>query len=593
METVYKGSWSYIGTLSNNDVGLKDYKGDKSYSSEWEYIKKSVKDEVKGMSDEIPKWAVAVVEGKSVNDIRRATYSSRRLGYKLVEIRIDSLRPTSTPESKARMGVFVMQIADLLKDFSIATIRRGRDGGYLDDKKMDENSRLDLMEQVASKGFLWLDIEADTETSRLNEVIKIARENGSGIMMSHVLTMGHDKYKGDENRDSLADVHKIIAPVKNIWSLENSIKYLRSARKTLQGKPVLFQFIGPHSELFNTITPIFGNSLTFTGLENNKPEGEDSQRYLSNEDSLSIWRHLGINGPGKGEGWSVEGIPINEQTTYGLILGSQINESLETVALNVALGNKEMNTLCIPMKCGYEDIERWLSFLRTFNTVGAWVNKPLKGSVARNMDKLEGVASLIGSINTIVSRGGSLIGYDTIGAGIADVVERSISKKNARVGVLGTGSIGRSAAFEIHKRGYKTFISGNNQSITKQVVKKLGGGMGAISSNNINRMKGKVDVLVNTTPEGKNVGKKVDEQAIGVAEIARTLEPMVGIDVVYSPPGTPFLSSVESRGGETVKGTDVMIYQVARTFQLWTGTWPEIKGLRRAVEDSAPHIIRS
>ena len=51
--------------------------------------------------------------------------------------------------------------------------------------------------------------------------------------------------------------------------------------------------------------------------------------------------------------------------------------------------------------------------LRKEDVIGANVTIPYKEVVVSMLDELDSVASRIGSVNTIVNRGGRLVGYNT------------------------------------------------------------------------------------------------------------------------------------------------------------------------------------
>jgi shikimate 5-dehydrogenase len=136
--------------------------------------------------------------------------------------------------------------------------------------------------------------------------------------------------------------------------------------------------------------------------------------------------------------------------------------------------------------------------------------------------------------------------------------------------------------------GYKTFICGSNLERTTKVSRSIGSGIGTIPLQSVTRMKGKVSVLVNATPgslakiEGRN------ETKLSVSEIARFLEPSVGIDLVHSSSWTSFLSSVESRGGDPVSGFEMLVAEVIEAHRLWTGKEPDMESLKRCAIEAYP-----
>ncbi|MBS7638242.1 shikimate dehydrogenase, partial [Candidatus Bathyarchaeota archaeon] len=57
-------------------------------------------------------------------------------------------------------------------------------------------------------------------------------------------------------------------------------------------------------------------------------------------------------------------------------------------------------------------------------------------------------------------------------------------------------------------------------------------------------------------------------------------------DVIYNPPKTKLLKEAEAIGARTLNGLDMLIYQGAEAFRLWTGREAPIPVMRRAVEEA-------
>jgi shikimate dehydrogenase len=85
-------------------------------------------------------------------------------------------------------------------------------------------------------------------------------------------------------------------------------------------------------------------------------------------------------------------------------------------------------------------------------------------------------------------------------------------------------------------------------------------------------------VVVNATPIGMYPDTGVTPL---VAEEMR--RGMIILDLVYNPPRTRLLEEAEKAGAVPISGLDVLVYQGAEAFRLWTNMDPPIEVMRRAV----------
>jgi shikimate dehydrogenase len=61
---------------------------------------------------------------------------------------------------------------------------------------------------------------------------------------------------------------------------------------------------------------------------------------------------------------------------------------------------------------------------------------------------------------------------------------------------------------------------------------------------------------------------------------------MVVMDIVYNPLETKLLERAERRGCLTISGLEMLIYQGAEQFRLWTGLTPPLAAMTRAVKEA-------
>lgn len=162
------------------------------------------------------------------------------------------------------------------------------------------------------------------------------------------------------------------------------------------------------------------------------------------------------------------------------------------------------------------------------------VTIPFKEKIIGYLDGLSYAAKEIGAVNTVVSRGGKMWGYNTDIDGFAFMMEADgVSVKDKKVLVLGSGGASKAVIYYLKKAGAKT-----------TVVSRSG-------ENNYNNLYKNYDseIIINTTPVGMypNLG----ERLIDLNEFKK-LEYVV--DLIYNPLMTDLMfqakkNKIKYRGG--------------------------------------------
>ena len=88
-------------------------------------------------------------------------------------------------------------------------------------------------------------------------------------------------------------------------------------------------------------------------------------------------------------------------------------------------------------------------------------------------------------------------------------------------------------------------------------------------------------IVVNTTPLGMK-GKYADVSPLA-ENIVKTL-PNEGLiyDIVYNPVKTELIKYADKNGKKYIGGLDMLVYQGARAFEIWTGKAPDIDKMKIA-----------
>ena len=215
------------------------------------------------------------------------------------------------------------------------------------------------------------------------------------------------------------------------------------------------------------------------------------------------------------------------------LLGRKLGHSYSP-AIHALLGDYEYRL--------YEkEPEELESFLRNSDWDGINVTIPYKQSVIPYLDSLTPIAQELGAVNTIVRRGGKLIGANTDYWGFRSMVARSgISPAEKKCLVLGSGGASQVVQFVLKDLQAQVIVISRN---------------GADNYQNISRH-ADASIIVNTTPVGMY-------PEVGVSPVDLDMFPTLEavLDVVYNPSRTQLLLDAERRGLVTMNGLWMLISQ--------------------------------
>ncbi|HEX8840256.1 MAG TPA: shikimate dehydrogenase [Sphingomicrobium sp.] len=202
------------------------------------------------------------------------------------------------------------------------------------------------------------------------------------------------------------------------------------------------------------------------------------------------------------------------------------------------------------------------------NWRGCNVTIPHKETVLPYLDHVDGRASIVGAVNTIVRTREGLAGYNTdvdgIGAALGDT--RLDGRKAA---VIGAGGGARAALAYLGSRSVSEVgLLARNPDKARHLESIAGGKLVIGSFSNAGPLLNGATAIINASPLGM----------VGYPEMSDDLLAAIAVqsgatrfDMVYSPLQTRFLSAGQ---GPAVDGLTMLIGQAARAFELFFGQSP-------------------
>lgn len=266
------------------------------------------------------------------------------------------------------------------------------------------------------------------------------------------------------------------------------------------------------------------------------------------------------------------------------VIGDPIEHSMSPVMHNAAFDKLGLNYLYVPFRVKQEELGKAIAGMRALNIRGLSVTIPHKVTVIPFLDKLDPLAQRIGAVNTIVNDDGALTGYNTDATGFLQaLLERRIEPKGKKVVILGAGGASRAISFILAERGAHLVIlnrlleldwaeelASRISQVFKQEVKAL-----ELNEKNLTKVLANADILVNATSVGMSPNS--DETPVS-PDLFKP--PLTVFDIVYNPIKTRLLKEAEAVGAETISGVDMLVWQGALAFELWTGVKAPVKLMR-------------
>ena len=231
---------------------------------------------------------------------------------------------------------------------------------------------------------------------------------------------------------------------------------------------------------------------------------------------------------------------ISGSTRLVALLGQPVAESLSPRMHNAAFAARALDWAYVACEVARERLEAAVGGLVALGFAGANVTAPHKEAAAELCDEAEGP-----SVNTLVFRGGRLLGFNTDKAIVAGLEAK-------RVCLIGAGGA------------------------AKALLPALPGEVRLFSRSDAWPPDASdADLIVNATP--------VRDELLVEPRAGQTV-----VDLAYDAGGraTALVAAAREAGCEVIDGLEALVRQGAASFELWTGVPPPVDVMRAAVRSA-------
>src|SRR3989339_1152955 len=462
----------------------------------------------------------------------------------IVELRIDYIK-----------NVDLKRLLEKRTKPVIVTNRPIREGGKFDGS---EEERIALLKLAVRLQADYVDIEHDS-------IQHIRRDTEHRVPTKIIVSYHNFRETPDDLTDiykrlsqSGADIVKIVTHANNIT--DNIRIYLLLQQSQM---PVISFCMGELGIISRILYKRFGSYLTFASLRTGK---ESAPGQISIHELLNTYQARRQD---------------KHSATYGLI-GNPVSHSISPIIHNTLFKEMNFNSVYVPFKV--DNIGEFIKEFRGLDVKGYSVTIPHKESVVKYLDAVDPIAKKIGAVNTIVNRGGQLVGFNTDCEAAIKVLEgvkqvcskgersfvltKDVHLKGKKVTLIGAGGVARAIAFGLKERQAQITIINRNYERAQSLARDVG----CLCKKFDDLQALDTDILINATPVG--MFPKINETPIDKNKLKSN---MIVFDTIYNPIETKLLHDAKTQGCKTINGLSMFIHQAAAQFKLWTGQMPSVE----------------
>lgn len=272
---------------------------------------------------------------------------------------------------------------------------------------------------------------------------------------------------------------------------------------------------------------------------------------------------------------SAPGLAISGSTRVVGVCGRGIGYTLSPAMHNAAFRHCGLDYVYVTFEIAAAAVRQAVDGIRGLGLAGVNVTKPLKTDVLPYLDEVSDEARRIGSVNTIVNRSGRLAGASTDGAGLLRALgEKGIDLRDSRVLILGAGGAARAACDMARSGGAASIaIAARNAARARDTARLGSASVVSLVPGELGPALGNADLVINAIPTDLSL----DGDWFSADQFV--------YDTRYDQEETALIRCARSRGAGASNGIDMLLFQGAASFEIWTGRPAPVEAMRSALED--------
>jgi shikimate dehydrogenase len=224
--------------------------------------------------------------------------------------------------------------------------------------------------------------------------------------------------------------------------------------------------------------------------------------------------------------------------------------------------------------------------IRALGFRGVKIGEPFHRTGIDHLDDLTDLARRCASVNCITAAGERLVGDNTEGPALVDLVRQQVNPVGKRAVILGTGRLARAIAMSLVEAGVSAItVAGRNAAAARQLADVVRQQSAATASHvelagAAISLEADTAVLVNATSLGMDdpyAKLPIDPNSFG--------SKLVVADAAYNTSRTWLTQQAAERGCRIIDGLSLYVEQTALALKSWTGIMPDTVEMREAAEE--------
>ncbi|MBI4228479.1 MAG: shikimate dehydrogenase [Deltaproteobacteria bacterium] len=271
------------------------------------------------------------------------------------------------------------------------------------------------------------------------------------------------------------------------------------------------------------------------------------------------------------------------------IFGHPVNHSLSPTMHNAAFKKLKLDRVYIAFDIHPKNLDSATQAIKSLGILGVNVTIPHKEKILSFLDETSPEVEMTGAVNTVKNENGKLIGYNTDVEGFLMAIKEDLGviPKGLRISLLGAGGAARAVLTGLCMNGASEIYLINRTldkakklaSEFKRCYKDISIGAYALEDRvSVERSLRSAELLINASSSGM--------EGVASSELRLEVLPKESMvyDLVYKPRETPLLKAAKELGLKSAGGLSMLLYQGAKSFEIWTGKKAPVDVMRKAIE---------
>jgi shikimate dehydrogenase len=268
----------------------------------------------------------------------------------------------------------------------------------------------------------------------------------------------------------------------------------------------------------------------------------------------------------------------NSKTRILAVAGNPVLHSKSPAMFNAAFESTGIDA--VYTRIAASDPREIVDCAKEMNVAGLNVTSPFKEGIIPFLNDVDETAKRIGAVNTVVAKGGKLLGYNTDPAGVVKALRAADVKLSGRkAAVVGAGGAAKAALFGLLSEGAEVTVFNRTFEKAESLEEKFGCKAARLEA--LERALEDMDILVSCLT--------LKERIIDPRHLRKGL---VVLDAIYSEE-TALAKDAKEKGCRVIDGREWLLYQGIESFRHFIGMEPPLSVMRKVIYEEQPPVRRN